>query len=259
MTGATATVDRSAPVAHAHARPGLPRLTAVELRKMVDTRAGFWLQLAVVALTVVAVTVLCIVGDAKDQTLRVVLSLAVQPAAILLPVVGILLVSSEWSQRTSLITFTLAPWRLRVLTAKLLAAVALSIVALVLALAVSAVGTAAAAPGVDHTWSLPIGLLGQDALYLASGVVMGVAFGAALLSPAPGIVLFFVLPISLSAIGSIHALEGTVRWLDTESLGSLTDELYSGAQWARAGTTLALWVLVPLAIGAWRIARSEIS
>ena len=31
------------------ARPGLARLTLVELRKMTDTRAGFWLQLAIVA------------------------------------------------------------------------------------------------------------------------------------------------------------------------------------------------------------------
>jgi hypothetical protein len=69
----------------------------------------------------------------------------------------------------------------------------------------------------------------------------------------------FVLPISWSAIGSIHALEGVARWLDTASLGPLTDQFYSGIQWARAGTTLALWVLVPLAIGAWRIGRSEIS
>src|SRR5690349_22356232 len=34
-----------------HARPGLGRLVAVELRKIVDTRAGFWLQTATVALT----------------------------------------------------------------------------------------------------------------------------------------------------------------------------------------------------------------
>jgi len=40
------------------ARPGLGRLTLVELRKMTDTRAGFWLQLAIAALTVfVAVAV----------------------------------------------------------------------------------------------------------------------------------------------------------------------------------------------------------
>ena len=40
-----------------HARPGLGRLVAVELRKMVNTRAGFWLQLATVAITVLAVIV----------------------------------------------------------------------------------------------------------------------------------------------------------------------------------------------------------
>ncbi len=33
-----------------HTRPGLGRLVAVELRKVVDTRAGFWLQVATVVL-----------------------------------------------------------------------------------------------------------------------------------------------------------------------------------------------------------------
>ena len=32
-----------------------PRLTLVELRKMVDTRAGFWLQLATAVLTLAIV------------------------------------------------------------------------------------------------------------------------------------------------------------------------------------------------------------
>ena len=37
---------------------GLPgRLTKVELRKMVDTRSGFWLQLAVLGLTLLAVVI----------------------------------------------------------------------------------------------------------------------------------------------------------------------------------------------------------
>ena len=43
--------------AGAHLRPGLGRLVAVELRNMVNTRAGFWLQVATVAITVVAVVV----------------------------------------------------------------------------------------------------------------------------------------------------------------------------------------------------------
>ena len=47
-----------------HARPGLGRLVAVELRKMVNTRAGFWLQIAMVALTAVVVIVRRVFGDA---------------------------------------------------------------------------------------------------------------------------------------------------------------------------------------------------
>ena len=104
-----------------HARPGLGRLVAVELRKMVDTRAGFWLQVAMVALTVVVVIVRLLVGDAAHHTFQSVLDAGLQPAAILLPVLGILLVTSEWSQRTGLITFTLVPVRSRVLSAKLIA------------------------------------------------------------------------------------------------------------------------------------------
>ena len=56
-----------------HKRPGLGRLVAVELRKMVDTRAGFWLQVAMVALTVAVVVVRLLVGDAADHTFQSVL------------------------------------------------------------------------------------------------------------------------------------------------------------------------------------------
>ena len=61
--------------------PGSTRLTAVELRKMTDTRAGFWLQLAVVALTVVVVATACLFARPEDQTLRSMLSIAVRRPA----------------------------------------------------------------------------------------------------------------------------------------------------------------------------------
>jgi len=240
-------------------RPGMGRLTAVELRKMVDTRAGFWLQLAVVTLTVAVVVVVGIVGHAQDHTLRKMLSAALAPASILLPIVGILLVSSEWSQRTAPITVVLVPNRARVLAAKVAASVVLSVVAFVFCLAVAAIGTAITAPGIEHTWSLPAGLLGQSALSLATGMIGGVAFGAALLSSAPAIVLSFALPIALGALGSIPVFEGAARWLDGgRSLTPLTEHLMSSTEWARAGTTLALWMVLPLAIGLWRILRNEV-
>src|SRR3954465_10751906 len=179
-----------------HARPGLGRLVAVELRKMVDTRAGFWLQVAIVALTVVVVVVRLLVGDATDHTFQSVLDAGLQPAAILLPVLGILLVTSEWSQRTGLITFALVPVRSRVLGAKLIASLVLALAMLVMALGVIAAGVLIASPGVEGAWSGAAPLIGQSAVYLTTGMVVGVALGAILLTPTPAIVLRFAVPMA---------------------------------------------------------------
>ena len=102
----TATLAPPLPRARAVTAPSLGRLTMVELRKMTDTRAGFWLQLTVAGLTIALVALVCIFGDAPDRTFASLLEAAVQPASILLPIIGILLVSSEWSQRTAAITTT---------------------------------------------------------------------------------------------------------------------------------------------------------
>jgi ABC-2 type transport system permease protein len=240
-------------------QPRMPRLTAVELRKMTDTRAGFWLQLAIVALTVVVVAATCIWARPEDQPLRSMLSIAVAPASVLLPIVGILLVTSEWSQRTAMITFALVPRRPRVLAAKLLASVVLSLIALALCLVAAVIGTAIAAPGIEHSWSLPVGLLGQHIVSLATGMISGVALGAALLASAPAIVVSFAAPLAWAIAGRLAGLDTVGHWLDpTYSLAPMTEHLMSGLEWARAGTTLALWMVLPLVVGLWRIQRGEI-
>jgi ABC-2 type transport system permease protein len=231
------------------------RLTGVELRKMVDTRAGFWLQVATAGITLAAVVLLVIVGNHSDRALDNVLALAVQPAGFLLPIVGILLVSSEWSQRTALITFTLVPQRLQVLTAKAVAGTLIALAATLVCVALSAFATAAS--GGELT--LSAGLLGQMTVYTVTAMLTGVAFGAMLQSSAPAIVLSFAAPLAISAVASIHAVEGVGRWVDpTRALGPLTDRLFSATEWAQTGTTLVVWLVLPLAIGAWRLARGEI-
>ena len=108
-------------------------------------------------------------------------------------------------------------------------------------------------------WDIPAGLLFQDAFYVVVSMLGGIAFGAALLASAPAIVLSFVLPIAWSIIGSFPAFEGAARWLDgSRTLAPLVDETFDGTQWARALTTLALWVLLPLLIGLLRITRGEV-
>ena len=38
----------------------------------------------------------------------------------------------------------------------------------------------------------------------------------------------------------------------------MTEHALSGQEWAQFGTSMALWLVLPLAIGLWRIARGEI-
>jgi ABC-2 type transport system permease protein len=243
-----------------HRRPGLGRLVAVELRKIVNTRAGFWLQLATVALTALVVVVRSVVGDAADHTFAAILDVGVKPAAVLLPIAGILLVTSEWSQRTGMITFALVPVRSRVLGAKLIASLVLAIGMLVMAVGVVAAGVLVASPGVDGTWSDVAPLIGQSAVYLGGGMLTGVAFGAVLLASAPAIVALFALPITWTAVASLSFFADAAPWLDTRlALGPMPQEVMSSTQWAHAGTALALWMLLPLLIGIWRITRREVA
>ena len=43
------------------------------------------------------------------------------------------------------------------------------------------------------------------------------------------------------------------------AMGQMTVEVMSPTQWAQAGTSLVIWMVVPLLIGAWRITRREIA
>ena len=240
-------------------RPGLGRLTLVELRKMTDTRAGLWLLIATALLTALVAVVCCLVFPADESNLLNFLSITVQPASILMPIVGILLVTSEWSQRTAMVTFALVPRRSRVLTAKLLAGLSLSAIALVLCLVVALVATAIAGADGSETWSLSAALLGQIAVTVLVSMLAGIGFGMLLLASAPAVVLYFVAPTAWAALGSIPALEGAAGWLDqSRTMSPMFEETLSAGEWARVGTSLALWLALPIAIGWWRVIRGGV-
>jgi ABC-2 type transport system permease protein len=254
---AVATTPAAAPLSLP--RPPLARLTYVELRKMTDTRAGFWLQLAVVGLTLAIAGILIGFGDAQDQTFETMLSAVMQPSVNLLPVIGILLVSSEWSQRTAQQTFTLVPRRPRVIAAKLLASLVVAAAAFVVSIVVALLATAIAGSDAPGTWSLPAGQLAQMGLLFAIAMVGGVAFGALLLASAPAIVAYFLAPTAWAALLSIPAFDGLAPWLDgSRSYAPMTEGLMSATEWAHVATTTALWLALPLALGIARIRRNEV-
>jgi ABC-type transport system involved in multi-copper enzyme maturation permease subunit len=240
--------------------PRFGRLTRIELRKMLDTRSGLWFSVAVVAVTLITVIITSQVKGGHDATLHRLFNNSVEPAAILLPVLGVLLVCSEWSQRTTLTTFTLVPDRGRILQAKLAASIVAAFAAFAICLACSVVvGELLPAPG--GAGSLSIVVLAQGLVFLTATMVIGVAFGAAIMLSAPAIVIYLALPTAWDALAStIHPLKTLSHWLAIgPTLGPLATHSFSATDWAHAGTTLALWMAVPLVIGIWRFARRDIN
>lgn len=241
-------------------RPSLARLIAVELRKMTDTRSGFWLPIGVAAVTLIGALIASANHSGHGGTLTHVLHVATQPAALLLPVMGVLLICGEWSERTKLTTFTLVPNRWRVIGAKLGASVLVSTLALVLCLLVTVVCVTLFGDAPGGAGSLPLAVIAQSWLFLVAGMVMGFAFGAAILLSAPAIVAYLLLPTVWDAVvGGIHALSGLATWLDAaDSLSPLTQQPLSVTQWAHALATFAVWIGIPIVIGASRIGRGDL-
>jgi ABC-2 type transport system permease protein len=239
-------------------RPSLGRLSAVELRKSADTRAGFWLLVVIVLLAVALVVLQLVFGEDPDRSLSPLLSSAVQVISIVLPVLGILLVTSEWSQRTGLATFALVPQRERVIVAKVIGAAVLTLGAVVACLVVSTIGNAIAGGG----WDLGLGELGRYTLFELITVMGGVAFGLAFMNSALAITLYFILPTVWTVLADeIKALAKPAEWLDINRAGEpLLDSTMamSGTDWAQIATTAALWVGLFVVAGAWRLRRIEL-
>jgi len=237
-------------------RPGLPRLSRVELRKMADTRAGFWLLLVIELIAIAIVTITVIAGNDGDKDFFSLFQGTLWVVSILLPVLGILLVTSEWSQRTGLTTFALVPERGRVITAKIVAAIVLSLAATAACLITAAAGNLVA----GGSWSLSLGAVGRGALFETLGLLGGVAFGLVFMNSALAIVLYYILPTVWSILAqSIHAIEKPAKWLDTsQTVQPLVDGNMTGTDWAQLGTSMALWVGVVMLIGLWRLRRTEL-
>ncbi|MEV4754667.1 ABC transporter permease [Micromonospora sp. NPDC049559] len=248
--------------AAASVRPSLARLTAVELRKLTDTRSGYWLLIVIALAAAAIVAVQLFVTEDAEQTFVNFFVPSLLPVGVLLPVLGILLVTSEWSQRTALTTFVLVPVRHRVVVAKLAAGVVASLVSVLASLAVATIGTLLArATGGSGDWSLEARLVGYAALFQVINVLMGIGFGMLLLNTPLAIVVYLVLPTVWSILGEmIRSLHDVAAWLDLSvTMGQLTTPDVTAGQWARIAVSAAVWVLAPLVAGTVRIVRQEVS
>lgn len=244
---------------------GIPftRLVRVELRKLYNTRAGRWLLITMAAMTIILMVVLWFAAKVEDQvTLNDVVQAVAFPQALLLPVLGVLSVTSEWSQRTGLTTFTLEPRRGRVLAAKVAATglAALAVGAVVMAVSVVGYFVGTAAFDWQGTWAFGVAEVFELALGQLINVLAGIGFGVLFLNSAAAITLYYVAPLVWSVLGGlIGALDGVARWVDLNRTGApLAEFTIHGVQWARLAVSVLVWIGVPLAVGTWRVLRSEI-
>lgn len=239
------------------------RLVRAELRKSVDTRAGRWLLVVIGLFTLLAVTVLFFAGKTSaDHSLDSFLGMTSIPQMVMLPIVGILVVTAEWSQRTGLVTFTLEPHRAKVGWAKLEAAIVLGVLLVLMALALAALATglAGVVRGTDPSWSIGWQLLVGVFIAQLIGVAQGVGFGMLLQNTPAAIVAYLLLPTVWSIVGtSVSWLKTAAQWLDTQTtLQPLLEAEMHGDDWGKLAVSVAVWVALPLAAGMWRLRRSEV-
>ncbi len=260
MSTLTATAPRSVP----KQIPGVPmsRLVKVELRKLMDTRAGKWLLITIGLLTLAAMVIFLIFGKAPDLTYDNFVGIAATPQGFLLPVLGILAVTSEWSQRTGLVTFTLEPSRRRIVYAKLTAIVITGVAFVVLVLGSRRDRERDRHGGVRRRRLLDLrDRRVRDVLLLQlMGLLQGVAFGMILMNSAAAIVTAFVLPTAFSVVANIvPKIQDAAPWIDLGTAqGPLFDHTMAGDDWAQLALTSLWWIVIPLVAGVWRLLRSEV-
>jgi ABC-2 type transport system permease protein len=245
-------------------RPGVPfaRLFRTELRKLTDTRSGRWLLIATIATMPLVAAVMLITAHPEDLTYDRFVDFTQTPQKILLPVVGILTITSEWSRRTGLVTFTLEPNRTRVLLAKAGATLVLGLMVVLITFGSAAAGNilGAALRHGDGSWSFGAGGFADITLVLLTGLAQGLAYGMLLLISAAAIVAFYVLPnLSSVLFSSVPAVEDAGRWVDlNKAQGALYDHHLTGQQWAHVVTATLIWVVLPGVLGVIRVRRAEI-
>lgn len=244
----------------------LSRVTQVELRKMFDTRSGFWLMASIGITALLATAAVIVFAPDRELTYSNFGAAVGAPMAIILPMVAILSVTSEWSQRSGLTTFTLVPHRGRVIGAKAIAAVIVAVVSMLLAFGVGALGNVVgtAITGTPTVWDISL----VEGLCIVLGNVLGLLtgfmLGVLIRGSAGAIVAYFVYSFVLPPLFGLLAVsqqwfENLRPWVDVNYAQSfLFNGSPTGEQWAEIGVTGLCWLVIPLAVGLRLVMRSEV-
>ena len=234
-------------------------LLSVELRKSTDTRSGRALLALIVGL-IAMVLVWKITHPLIDTTFHSYSLAAANAVAFLAPVIGLLAMTAEWTQRTALTTFTSAPRRGPVIAAKFASAVILSLalaaIGMVLAFAATSIGGAVHSNG-HASFHGMAGDIRSFAIIVVLQVVMGCAFGALAGQTAVALVGYFVAPTVWSSVSS-QLLKGLSPWFDIYSAYGQLSSDHPTQHLAQSLTAIGVWVVLPTIVGVARTLRREV-
>ena len=245
----------------------MSRLATVELRKALDTRAGRWFTASILALVLVVQVIYAFAAPENAQGYGDYLGIAGAVLGYFLPILIIMLVTSEVSQRTGLVTFTLEPRRPRVVVAKFLAGFILAAVVIVLAALIAVAGTLLGlALGASSDWSVDGNLL-FNGFVLANvfGVLIGFAIATLLMNTPGAIVGYFayslILPIAVGILSSLSTgFADVAPWIEFNTAQTplfTGDFTPSGEEWAQIAVSGTIWLVLPLVLGILRLLRIE--
>jgi ABC-2 type transport system permease protein len=251
--------------ATAHAIP-LSRITTTEVRKMLDTRSGFWLMASIGILALLTTSAVILWAAREELTYSTFVSAISIPMTLVIPMVAILSVTGEWSQRSGLTTFTLVPHRSRVITAKALACLGVAIVTIPFAFAVGALGNivGTSIAGVAPVWDLTVTNLLTIMLANVLAMMVGFMLGVVIRSSAAALAAYFIYQFLLPSLALLLArsqewFRGLQPWVDFDfNQSPLLEGALTSQQWVQLLATGAIWLVVPLAVGLVFVVRAEV-
>jgi hypothetical protein len=244
----------------------LSRVIRVELRKMFDTRSGFWLIASIVITGLIATIATIAFAPDADLTYYNFAKAIGFPITVILPMVALLSITSEWSQRSGLTTFTYVPDRRLVVGAKTLSSIAVAVGSMLFAFAIGAVGNVVGSTiaGTPTVWDLSVAHATTIVLGNMVSLSIGVMLGMLLRSSAGGLVMYFVLVLLVPNLTSLLAasqnwFKDLQPWVDLPfAQTNLFEGMHTGEQWAQIATSFTIWIVIPGFFGLRRVMRSEV-
>ena len=249
-----------------YGRIPLTRIITTELRKMFDTRSGFWLMASIAILALLATAAVILFARDGEMTYDSFAAAIGIPMTVVLPIIAILSVTGEWTQRSGLTTFTLVPHRGKVIAAKATACVGIAVVSIPLAFGIGALGNVVgtAIAGVEPVWDVTVTNLLNVVLANVLGMAVGFMLGVVIRSTPGALVAYFLYSFLLPTLALLLAVSqewfrDLQPWVDFDyAQSALFEGALSAQQWAHLGVTGVIWLVVPLTVGLGLVTRAEV-